>query len=162
MNIKGAALSLLLVAAWGTAYSCRSERREYSSARSSIVEPQPAAHQISAPPKKSVKSKKWSESAELLGVELGVDGRLIAVKFRMDSREARRLQQGSVYVVDENTQRAYRQVTVMPKLGPLISRPVRPGQTGYAILTNVPEPLRAGAIVTVVLGKYKQEHVLVQ
>jgi hypothetical protein len=156
---------LLLAAFWGSVSSCRSEKRESAFAeKGSMTESmaQPAAPPSLTPPKNSVKSKKWTGATELLGVGLGADGKLIAVKFRMDSREARGLQQGNVYVVDEKTQRAYRQVTVMPKVGPLISRPKLPGQTGYAMLTNAPEPLQAGAVVTVMLGKYKQEHVRVQ
>jgi hypothetical protein len=47
-------------------------------------------------------------------------------------------------------------------LGPLISRPATAGQTGYVMLVNAPTRLNPGAVVTVVLGKYKQKHVLVQ
>jgi hypothetical protein len=113
-------------------------------------------------PRHRVTSAKWKGGAALLGVGLGVDGRLIAVRFRMGTQDARRLQQGNIYVIDETTKNKYCEVPVMPKVGPLISRPKQAEQVGYAMLVNAPVPLKAGAVVTVVLGNYKQEHVLLQ
>jgi hypothetical protein len=50
----------------------------------------------------------------------------------------------------------------MPLLGPLIGRPAHAGQIGYVMFVNTPPGLQSGARVTVVLGDFKQEHVIVQ
>jgi hypothetical protein len=49
----------------------------------------------------------------------------------------------------------------MPRIGPLFGKPKREGQAGYVMLINGPTPLKGGERVTVVLGNYTQEHVVV-
>ena len=55
----------------------------------------------------------------------------------------------------------YREIPVTPGVGPLISRPKKQGQSGYVMLKNAPQRIPEGSVVTVVLGSYRQEHVLV-
>ena len=47
-------------------------------------------------------------------------------------------------------------------IGPLIARPKEDGQLGYVMFMNAPQPLQPGSRVTVVLGNFKQEHVVVK
>jgi hypothetical protein len=122
----------------------------------------PARAASSLPSKTNVKSVEQKKGTELRSVGLGLYGGVIAVQFRMPPREARLLQQGNVYVIDEKTKQTYRQVPVVAKLGPLITRPKQEGQIGYVMLVNAPVPLKEGAVVTVVLGDYKKEHVRVR
>ena len=49
----------------------------------------------------------------------------------------------------------------MPKVGPLIGKPMREGQPGYVMFVNGPVPLQPGATVTVKLGNYIEEGLIV-
>jgi hypothetical protein len=100
-----------------------------------------------------------TKGPELLQAGFAAEGRLIQIQFRLPPRKARRLAQGNVYVVNEASKDTYRAVPVTANIGPLIARPRQEGQVGYVMLVNAPVPLKSGAIVTVVLGDYKQEHV---
>lgn len=122
----------------------------------------PAAMIAPELPEEVVTTAKWADGAELLGVGFAADGAFIIVRFKLPPRKARMLTQGQVYVVHEAMGRTYRQIPVMPNVGPLISRPKRKGQSGYVMLKNSPQRLPKGSVVTVVLGNYRQEHVLVQ
>jgi hypothetical protein len=99
---------------------------------------------------------------QVLGVALGAEGGFILVNFMAPPAVATRWYQGAVWVEDEATGARYTEVGVMPVVGPLFGRPVEPGQPGYVMLVNAPTPLKAGAVVTVVLGDYKFEHQTVQ
>jgi len=99
---------------------------------------------------------------ELLSVGFAADGELIIVNYRADPRVAQKFWPGVLSVVDEATGAVYNEVPVMPVIGPLIARPKMTGQLGYVMLVNTPPGLRAGSLVTVVLGDFKQEHVTVQ
>lgn len=101
-------------------------------------------------------------AVELLRVEIGRESGLISVQFKAPPRVAQKWWQGSVSVTDEATGAVYNEIPVLPIVGPLISRPVRAGQLGYVMLANAPTPLKAGAVVTVVLGDYVFEHQTVQ
>jgi len=103
------------------------------------------------------------ESAvELVGVTLGTESGLIMVQFKAPPQVARQWQQGNVYLTDEATGTIYNEVPVAPIVGPLFARPKYAGQLGYVMFVNPGNSLREGALVTVVLGKYKQEHVTVK
>jgi hypothetical protein len=106
--------------------------------------------------------KEVTGTVEIVGVGFGADGGLIIVQFTAPPREAQTWWQGSVYVEDEATGARYTEIPVMPVVGPLIGRPIRAGQLGYVMLVNSPVPLASGAVVTVVLGKNRFEHVPVQ
>jgi len=130
------------------------------SAPAAASTPAPVAHV--APSKDVVTSARLKGGAEILGVGLAADGIFIAIRYIVPPPSVRGLRQGTVYVIDEATRRAYREVPVMPALGPVLSHPRRAGQIGYAMLVNAPVRLKSGSIVTVVLGDYKQEHMLIQ
>jgi hypothetical protein len=98
---------------------------------------------------------------ELLGVGFAAEGNFIIVNYRADPRVAQSFWPGVLSVIDEATGAIYNEVPNMPVIGPLIGRPKEAGQLGYVMLVNTPPGLRAGALVTVVLGDFKQEHVTV-
>jgi hypothetical protein len=98
---------------------------------------------------------------EVVGVGFAGEGAYIHVTFRAPVGIARRWQQGMISVTHEDTGTVYAAIPVMPKIGPLIGKPMREGQLGYVMLVNGPMPLKAGEQVTVVLGNYTEEHVLV-
>lgn len=98
----------------------------------------------------------------VLGASIAADTGLIHVEFVSSPRVARGFYQGNVYVVDEATGAKFNEIPVMPKIGPLIGRPKQDGQAGYVMLVNAGGRLRPGAVVTVVLGSFKQEHVPVR
>jgi hypothetical protein len=89
---------------------------------------------------------------QVLSVGFAADGALIAIQFKAPSEVSEHWWQGSVSVIDEATGVTYREIPVMPKLGPLLSKPKIPGQVGYIMLVNAPTPLQPGAVVTVVQG----------
>jgi hypothetical protein len=99
---------------------------------------------------------------KLLGVSLGTESGLILVQFKAPPAVTRQWQQGNVHVIDEATGADYYEIPVMPVIGPLFARPNQAGQLGYVMLVNAPVPLQAGAQVTVNLGEYSFEHVLVK
>jgi hypothetical protein len=103
-----------------------------------------------------------SAPVELTGVSFGVDGDFISVQFRAQPQIARQWMQGNVYLVDEATGFKYNEIPVLPLIGPLIAHPREEGQPGYVMLVNPGRSLESGALVTVVLGDFKQEHVPVQ
>jgi hypothetical protein len=95
-------------------------------------------------------------------VEIGRESGLIMVQFTAPPKVVAKWWQGSVSVTDEATGAVYNEVPVLPIVGPLIGRPVRAGQLGYVMLSNLPTPLKPGSVVTVILGEYKFEHQTVQ
>lgn len=101
-------------------------------------------------------------TVEVLGVSLAAESGYIMVQFRAPPRVAQEWWQGRVSVVDEATGTVYNEIPVIPKVGPLIGRPVEEGQLGYVMLVNAPVPLGPGGLVTVVLGAYTFEHLPVQ
>ena len=100
-----------------------------------------------------------NDDVALVSVGFAADGAYVIVQFLAPPRAAREWSQGNVQVVDETTGSVYAQIPVMPTLGPLIAHPARAGQIGYVMLENGPVALRAGAVVTVVLGDFRWEHV---
>jgi hypothetical protein len=103
---------------------------------------------------------------EVLSVGFGADGVLIVIQFKASPRVAQGWFQGSFSVTDEATGSVYSQVSVAPIIGPLISRPREEGRSGYAMLVNQDDNqkggLKGGELVTVTLGDYRFEHVMVE
>jgi len=99
---------------------------------------------------------------EVLGVGFAADGGMIEVRFRAPVDVADRWLQTDVYLIDEGTGAEYREIPVMPRIGPLFGKPVRDGQPGYFMLVNAPVPLQPGATVTVVLKDHIEEGIKVQ
>ena len=94
---------------------------------------------------------------EVLSVGFAAEGGMIQVRFRAPADVADRWLQGSVYLIDETTGAEYKEIPVMPRIGPLFGKPIRDGQPGYVMLINGPELLQPGANVTVVLGNHVEE-----
>jgi len=101
-----------------------------------------------------------SEAIQVLSVQIAVDGAMVIVNFKAPVSVARGWAQGNVSVVDEATGDVYDSIPMLPVVGPLFARPKEDGQVGYVMFANVPG-LRPGAVVTVVLGEFKKEHVVV-
>jgi DNA-binding beta-propeller fold protein YncE len=99
---------------------------------------------------------------ELLSVNFAAEGNYIHVAFRAPPRVARQWGQGNVSVIDEATGIVYSGIPVQPLIGPLIGRPVHDGQIGYVMLVNDGLGIKLGSVVTVILGNFKQEHVIVK
>jgi hypothetical protein len=101
-------------------------------------------------------------AVEIQRVTYGAEGAYIVVYFTATPEAAQTFWPGVLWVVDEASGAVYNEVPVMPIIGPLIARPREKGQPGYVMLVNAPVPLQPGALVTVVLGEYKFEHVPIQ
>lgn len=97
----------------------------------------------------------------ILGVGFGAQGNYIHVQFAAPVNITKNWQQGVVAVTDEATGTVFQEVPVMPVIGPLFSRPVRDGQAGYFMLVHNPRILQPGSKVTVKLGSFVQEHIVV-
>ncbi len=102
------------------------------------------------------------DGVELVGVSLAREEGFIVVQFRAPPGVTGGWSQGSIFVIDEATKAAYKEVPVMPKIGPLFGRPQEEGQLGYVMLFNYQEGVKPGAAVSVIMGRYQREHVTVQ
>ena len=94
---------------------------------------------------------------KVLAVGFAAEGGMIQVRFQAPVDVADRWLQGQVYIIDEESGREYKEIPVMPRIGPLFGKPARQGQNGYFMLVNGPQPLGPGAAVTVVLGDHIEE-----
>ena len=102
------------------------------------------------------------QKVEIVRVTMALDGAMIDIQFRAPPEVAEKWWQGSIKVIDEKTGMEYIEIPVMPRLGPLISKPKIYGQVGNAMLVNNPPGVKIGDLVTVVLGQYTFEHIEVQ
>ena len=98
----------------------------------------------------------------IVAVTTAADGAYIMVQFRAPARTVASWYQGKVSVIEESTGNVYAVIPSVGAIGPLISRPQLDGQLGYVMLVNAPVALGPGAVVTVVLGEFKQEHLIIQ
>ncbi len=103
-----------------------------------------------------------TQKVEIVSVGFAADGGLIVVQFRAPKKVAQKWWQGMLYVTDEETGTTYNEIPVMPLIGPLISKPQQEGQVGNFMLVNPPPGLKKGALVTVIMGDYRFEHVPVE
>ncbi len=101
-------------------------------------------------------------SVEVVSVGFAGEGGFIIIRFLAPAKVAERWWQGSVSVEDESSGDIYNEIPVLPKIGPLIGRPKQDGQLGYVMLVNSPPGLRTDALVTVILGEYRFEHIPVK
>ena len=120
------------------------------------------ATEVRATPGITSTDKASLSQVELLGVSLAAEGNYIYVPFRAPPSTARKWRQGNVSVTDEATSIIYDGIPVQPLIGPLIAHPIHAGQIGYVMFVNTDSGIHTGSIVTVVLGDFKQEHVIVQ
>ncbi len=105
--------------------------------------------------------EKADTDIEILSVGIAGDGGMIIINFKAPAEIARKWNQGNVSLIDESSKAEYKEIPVMPVIGPLIAHPIdeRPG---YVMLVNGPKKIQAGAMVTVILGDFKQEHIIVK
>jgi hypothetical protein len=101
-------------------------------------------------------------AVEVLAVDFAAEGGMIMVRFLAPPEEAEKWWPGTVSVMDEGNDVVYREIPVLPKVGPLIGRPKVAGQPGYVMLVNAPPYLEPGVLVTVELGSHRFEHVPVE
>jgi hypothetical protein len=99
---------------------------------------------------------------QVVSVNLAIETGLISVQYRALPEIARTWYEGIVYVVDESSGVKYSQIPIAGPLGPLLGIPPRAGQPSYIMFVNSPPELQQGASVTVVLGNFKIEHILVK
>jgi len=103
-----------------------------------------------------------SDTVQVLSATTAAEGAFVVVNFMAPPEVAGTWYQGAVWLEDEATGALYSEIAVLPVVGPLFGRPVEPGQPGYVMLVNEPRPLGPGAVVTVVLGDYRFEHIRIQ
>jgi hypothetical protein len=105
-----------------------------------------------------------STSVELLGVKASSEIGFIEVSFKADTATSGKWFQANntMYVIDETNGREYREIPVMPKIGPLVGRPLTRDQVGFVMFMNRDFSIKPGSIVTVVLGEWMKEHVKVE
>lgn len=103
-----------------------------------------------------------SQTIVLFGVHIGGDGGFINVEFTAPPPIVAKWYDGSVYVIDELTGIKYKDIPVMPVIGPLFAKPKIAGQGGYVMFYNLKNAIKPGSVLTVVLGDFKAEHVIVQ
>jgi hypothetical protein len=99
---------------------------------------------------------------EIVRVGFAAEGAYIIVQFYAPPRMTHAWIQGTVSLIDEASGTVYNEIPVTPVIGPLIGRPAQATQLGYVMLVNAPTPLAPGAKVTVILGDFRQEHLIVQ
>jgi hypothetical protein len=101
-------------------------------------------------------------SIRLVRVGFAANGEYIHVEYFAPPLLIAQWRQGLFSVIDETTGEVYNEVPTMPIVGPMIGRPVKPEQMAYVMLVNRPPELQPGAIVTVVLDKFRFEHIVVE
>jgi hypothetical protein len=106
--------------------------------------------------------KRLLGQVQLIGVGRGAYQGYVVVSFRAPVRLAESWRTGELYVVDEKSGRKYDSIPIMPLIGQLFSKPKHDGQPGYVMLENTGGEIRAGAVVTVVLGGFRKTHVHVE
>jgi hypothetical protein len=102
------------------------------------------------------------DGARLDSVSFASDGDLIMISYRAPSKIVQNWRQGSIYIIDEKTEKVYDDIPVMPVIGPLFGKVQHDGQPGYVMLNNIHTGIKSGSSVTVVLGNYKRVHVTVK
>jgi hypothetical protein len=93
------------------------------------------------------------------GIGFGADGAYIMVGFQVPIEKIQLVQPGFVIVIDETSEIVYKDVPVMPVVGPLIGRPTHENQGGYIMLLNYNGGIKSGSVVSVVIGNYKRVHI---
>lgn len=96
------------------------------------------------------------------GIGFAADNAYIMVEFIAPQSQSQLWQKDYIYVVDEETSGVYKDIPVMPIVGPLIGRPVDENRPGYVMLINYYQGIKSGSVVTVVIGNYKREHITVK
>jgi hypothetical protein len=112
----------------------------------------------------SVQSEPDPDGAQLFAVSFGADGVYIDVSYTSPPELAAKWIQGDIFVVDEKSGTVFSQTALVPVIGWLFQRPVEKGQYASVMLVNSYHgfQIKSGSVVTVVMGRYKREHVTVK
>lgn len=102
-----------------------------------------------------------SDGVSFEGIGFAGEGAYIMVQFTAPMKQSERWQQDFIWVVDEKTRILYKDVPVVPVVGTLIGRPSQEGDIGYVMLYNLYNGIKSGSVVSVVMGNYKREHIVV-
>jgi hypothetical protein len=98
----------------------------------------------------------------LLGAGIAEEGEMIIINFKGPTKLIQSWNQGNVYIIDEATRIGYDQIPVAPVIGPLFGKPLEEGQPGYVMLNNFDHGIKSGSVISIILGKYKREHIIVR
>lgn len=90
-------------------------------------------------------------------ISLGGDGDLINARFTITEQMK---SPGEIYLKDEATGYVCR-TAVLPKMGMVISSRKKPGKVGYCLFRNTEYAIKAGSLVTLVIGGFRKEHLTV-
>jgi len=106
---------------------------------------------------KMTSEKKQSKPAHFppFFIRLSGVGDFIDVRFKVNAEAMR---PGPVYIKDEKTGKTATVATV-PKIGWLMTRRTKVGNTAFLILKNPDNSIKAGSLVTLVVGQYRKEHI---
>jgi len=137
------------------------DRSSSSETLTTIVTNQPATPVDAIDIKKYILSETEPDpdGAELFSVTVGANNEMIGVNYTAPPQLAQRWIQGDVFVVNEANNRVYRDTVLMPVVGWLFQRPAAFGQIASVMLIN--NGLKNGDQVTVVLGKYRRQHIII-
>jgi hypothetical protein len=122
----------------------------------------PALAQKSSPQETAAPPLTTPIAVQVMDVTTAADGGLIMVQYRAPARLAETWRQGNVFVIDEANGNRYGEIPVAGPIGPLISHPKEDGKQAYFMVVNAPVPLIKGTLVSVVMGEFKQEHIVIQ
>lgn len=88
-------------------------------------------------------------------IRLSGGGDFIDVRFKVN---AEMKHPGPAYLMDEKTGKIAT-VASVPKIGLLMSRRSKVGKTAYLFLKNPDNAIKAGSLVTLVIGQFRKEHI---
>lgn len=146
-------LTLSLLAIAGIFSSCGDNSEEIP-LPSIVSNPQVSATSVNLNNYKIANSEPDPDGVTLVGVSFAADNSMISVTYSAPPELAKNWIQGDIFVIDETTGAIYRDTVIVPVIGWLFQRPQNANQAVSVMLNN--RDLHSGAIVTVVLGKYKR------
>ncbi len=116
----------------------------------------PQAHSIRHPRENAIFERRWG--VELIGVHLASAGYMLEFRYRVvDAQKAKPLfqRQTKPFLIDERTGLQFT-VPAPAKVGPLRnSNPPLPGRTYWMFFANPGKTVKAGDLVTVVIGEFR-------
>ena len=148
-------LTLSLLAIAGLFSSCQGNVEE-TPLPSIVSNTQLSASSVNLDNYKIASSEPDPDGATLVSVGFAADNSMISVTYSAPPELAKNWIQGDIFVVEENTGAIYRDTVLMPVVGWIFQRPQNANQSVSVMLMN--RDLKSGAVVTVVLGKYKRLH----
>jgi hypothetical protein len=148
-------LALALLAIAGIVGSC-GQNSEESPLPSIVPNTQASISSVNLNDYKTTNSEPDPDGVTLVSVGFAAENSMISVIYSAPPELAKYWNPGDIFVVEENSGKVYRSTVLMPVVGWLFQRPQTQYQSVSVMLTN--NGLQSGAVVTVVLGKYKRLH----